>query len=249
MYLKETRRGASYARNKGLQMTKGKWIQFLDSDDILLPDKLKNQIRLIGKNKNYRNIGFIAASSYWEDVKGNRIICNPDENAWRGLMKSKLGNTCANLFNKEKLDEIGGWDSKLKSSQEYNLMFRLLKSGAICVIDKKPLTVIRERVSGQISKTNPKDNRMRYYKLRKEIFKYLSQSDNHDDKLKSEILQIYFDLIRINYRDDSKFYLDEYNRELKGYKPVKSAVTSCIYVKLFHFFGFKITEQIREILR
>ncbi|HTD40649.1 MAG TPA: glycosyltransferase family A protein [Mucilaginibacter sp.] len=37
-------KGASVARNKGLQEAKGKYIQFLDADDLLMPDKIEKQI-------------------------------------------------------------------------------------------------------------------------------------------------------------------------------------------------------------
>lgn len=39
--------GLSSARNRGLLEAKDKWIQFLDSDDILLPEKLEKQVTLL----------------------------------------------------------------------------------------------------------------------------------------------------------------------------------------------------------
>ncbi|MBE5966485.1 MAG: glycosyltransferase family 2 protein [Lachnospiraceae bacterium] len=36
--------GAAVSRNRALQKATGRWIAFLDSDDLWLPDKLKNQI-------------------------------------------------------------------------------------------------------------------------------------------------------------------------------------------------------------
>lgn len=44
--------GAAVARNTALKMAKGRWIAFLDSDDIWLPDKLEHQIKFMSEN-NY----------------------------------------------------------------------------------------------------------------------------------------------------------------------------------------------------
>lgn len=42
--------GAAVARNKALSMAHGRWIAFLDSDDLWLPDKLKHQIKFMEQN-------------------------------------------------------------------------------------------------------------------------------------------------------------------------------------------------------
>ncbi|WER22210.1 glycosyltransferase family 2 protein [Providencia stuartii] len=44
-------RGGSLARNKGIEISTGEFITFLDDDDIYLPDKIKNQVSHIIKNK------------------------------------------------------------------------------------------------------------------------------------------------------------------------------------------------------
>lgn len=42
--------GAAVARNTALQMAKGKWIAFLDSDDLWMPNKLEKQIKFMMEN-------------------------------------------------------------------------------------------------------------------------------------------------------------------------------------------------------
>lgn len=50
-YLKnEKNSGAAVSRNKALRQAKGRWIAFLDSDDLWMPEKLEKQIRFMMEN-------------------------------------------------------------------------------------------------------------------------------------------------------------------------------------------------------
>ena len=50
-YRLEKNSGACVARNKGIELSKGDYIGFLDSDDIFLPKKNTNADRLFTENK------------------------------------------------------------------------------------------------------------------------------------------------------------------------------------------------------
>ena len=50
-YLKNERNsGAAVSRNRALREAKGRWIAFLDSDDLWMPEKLEKQISFMEKN-------------------------------------------------------------------------------------------------------------------------------------------------------------------------------------------------------
>jgi glycosyltransferase involved in cell wall biosynthesis len=51
---KQNNKGASAARNLGFAVSKGDYIQYLDADDILAPDKIEKQLQLLGaQTRNY----------------------------------------------------------------------------------------------------------------------------------------------------------------------------------------------------
>lgn len=52
LFINEKNSGAAVSRNKGLREAKGRWIAFLDSDDIWLPNKLTEQLMYM-KKKGY----------------------------------------------------------------------------------------------------------------------------------------------------------------------------------------------------
>lgn len=51
-FVNEHNSGAAVSRNKALREAKGRWIAFLDSDDLWLPEKLERQLDFMKKN-NY----------------------------------------------------------------------------------------------------------------------------------------------------------------------------------------------------
>jgi len=51
-------RGGGFARNVGIDMAAGKWVAFLDSDDLWLPNKLATQIDALEKASNAESLCF-----------------------------------------------------------------------------------------------------------------------------------------------------------------------------------------------
>ncbi|MFO7826280.1 MAG: glycosyltransferase family 2 protein [Cyclobacterium sp.] len=130
-------KGASASRNLGLSHTSSDWIQFLDADDELIIGKIEEQIKLVTSET-----AFVVGNSIHVFPDSKKHYRKSDKEVWKGLIRSKLGDTCSNLWNKKFLLMVGGWNENLSSSQEYNLMFRLLAVNPIVVFDERYLTLI-----------------------------------------------------------------------------------------------------------
>lgn len=66
-YLKnEKNSGAAVSRNRALREAKGRWIAFLDSDDLWMPEKLEKQIRFMELNS------YAFSYTYYEEINVER---------------------------------------------------------------------------------------------------------------------------------------------------------------------------------
>ncbi|GMQ35725.1 glycosyltransferase family 2 protein [Algoriphagus taiwanensis] len=118
---KRKNKGAAASRNLGLKHCKNEWVQFLDADDELLPNKISINIKSLSSD-----CSFLVGNSIFN--KGGKIY---KRHYWIntsiGLLVTRLGVTSSNLWCKSSLNQIGGWNEDLSSSQEYDLMLRLIK--------------------------------------------------------------------------------------------------------------------------
>ncbi len=88
-YLKNDRnRGAAYSRNRALREAKGKWIAFLDSDDIWTPDKLEKQIAFMTKN------GYAFSYTRYEEMDENGTPTGTIVSGPKRITKTGMYNYC-----------------------------------------------------------------------------------------------------------------------------------------------------------
>ena len=199
--LEEKKQGAPSARNTGLAVARGEWVQFLDSDDILLPGKIDAQVSLI---KIKKNAGYIVSGFKRQRLNGKvDTIIKLNEDAYIASFICESGNTCSNLWNRDHLLQIGGWDERLKCSQETDLMMRLVLNGSECIYDKTVNTLIRER-AGQISKSNPSLRWGQFIDLRAKYIEQLAAQNPQLYRAKYQTL--------INYIFSSILVLSKYDK-------------------------------------
>ena len=115
----EPQRGPAHARNHGLRLARGSWIQFLDADDLLHRDKLVRQLAFAQSCS--ADVGLVYSA--WQSLdqrlqtggmNGSSILPDLDHTAATTLVRSLISNagfipTGSQLFRRLALADVGGY--------------------------------------------------------------------------------------------------------------------------------------------
>ncbi|MCF2638636.1 glycosyltransferase family 2 protein [Fusobacterium varium] len=143
IYFKQAKNlGAGHARNKALELAKGRYVAFLDSDDIWFLEKIDKQLALMRKTNTsfcYTAIEMIDEDS--NTVKPKRSI--KEECTYKYLLQNTIIATSSVIVDRR---QIGDFRMHLRrGGQDYATWLKLLGTGIIA----KGLneTLVRYRVS------------------------------------------------------------------------------------------------------
>ena len=146
-YIKnETNSGAAVSRNRALREAKGKWIAFLDSDDLWLPEKLEKQIAFMKENNcsySYTNYTEIDESS----VPNGRSVTGPKKITKTGMYNYCWVGCLTVMYDAEKIGLIQIKD--IKKNNDYAMWLKAIKK-ADCYLLDEYLAKYRKR-EGSIS--------------------------------------------------------------------------------------------------
>lgn len=94
---KEKNEGAAKARNTGLEQARGRYIAFLDADDIWLPDKLEKELAFMKK----KQAGFVFTAYEFgdENARGTgKIVTVPEQLTYRKALSRTVIFTTTVMF-------------------------------------------------------------------------------------------------------------------------------------------------------
>lgn len=131
----QTNQGAAAARNKALALSQGDYIQWLDADDLLAPNKIVQQMEAANKSGNKRTL----FSSPWGSFRyrpgkaqftQTLLWCDLDPIEW--LTRKWEGNlhmqTATWLVSRELTTAAGPWDTRLMGDDDGEYFFRVINA-------------------------------------------------------------------------------------------------------------------------
>lgn len=121
--------GACAARNTGISMAKGAIIGFLDDDDEWHEDKVSSMLPLFENNPEIALV-YCGSVAIDENKKSTTNIIKIFERGYiydRLLFENFIGSTSFPLIRKKCLESVGGFDTAMLSSQDYDVWLRLCK--------------------------------------------------------------------------------------------------------------------------
>ena len=163
-YIKnEKNSGAAVSRNRALREATGKWIAFLDSDDLWAPDKLEKQIAFMEENgyqfsyTNYREID--------EDSKPlGRHVTGPKKISKTGMYNYCWPGCLTVMYDAEAVGLIQIAD--IKKNNDYAMWLKVCRRATCHLLDEE-LASYRKR-AGSISNHSYKALIKWHYKLFRE---------------------------------------------------------------------------------
>lgn len=203
-YYSQENAGSAAARNKGIELSKGEFFQFIDADDLIHPEKVKIQVEYLLENSTIDvAFGQVVLFNGSEEVNFNSVVdCNNnytkrlngrDQEVLKYLVLDNIMAIHAALFRSKIIRSIGIFDTNLKSCEDYDFWFRAALAHFNFSYNTDPRTTCYYRK--HIQNKSYSSSRMSYYRSLV-IQKHLNavRSDY------PELYGIFFDRFLLNQR-------------------------------------------------
>ena len=159
--------GAAVSRNRALREAKGRWMAFLDSDDLWMPEKLEKQISFMESN------GYsFSYTKYQElDVDGNStgvIITGPKKVTGTGMFNYCWPGCLTVMYDRNVIGLIQIED--IKKNNDYAMWLKVCRK-ADCYLLEENLGKYRKGRTGSVSTCSTKTMIGWHYKLFREAEK------------------------------------------------------------------------------
>lgn len=143
----EKNSGAAITRNNALKVAKGKWIAFLDSDDLWMPDKLEKQLKfMIDHNYHFSYTSYCEINEQSEET--GKLISGPRHVTKAGMYAFCWPGCLTVMYDRKHVGLIQ--IANVKKNNDYAMWLKVCKKADCYLLDECLAKYRRGRV-GSIS--------------------------------------------------------------------------------------------------
>lgn len=173
-------KGANFARNKGIDVSKGQYIAFQDSDDIWKKDKLQKQYSFMKQGAYDVSFTSMMQHHKQKNIKFPKINDKQKRNLLNRVLYGNIMST-QTIMAKKSILRKEKFDPTIERFQDWDLAIRLLQNYEVGFLDESLVDVFISEDS--ISKSNEKAIRS----LEKIMSKYEELFSPHRIKLSNDL--------------------------------------------------------------
>jgi glycosyltransferase involved in cell wall biosynthesis len=150
----DSNRGPAAARNLGVASSTGSWITFLDSDDLMPPNRVSQQLDVLAHNPEADAVMGLEHTEIAPGVEPPDLIA-------RRPPASEVPHWCVMtiLLRREVWDSLGGFDEELRHAEDIEWYSRLLRAGHR-VLRESHVLLVRRITGDNLVYSSPSDTSM-----------------------------------------------------------------------------------------
>jgi len=145
-------------RNAALAVARGRWLAFLDDDDLWMPEKLARQLRLLeASGRRWSYTGFRKVDGQGRESWRSTPDRLPDGHILDALLETRAAIALPTVMAaRDLVEQVGGFDVSLRTREDYGLWLMLAERAPVAVTAER-LTIVRDH-PGRVFR--PEANRM-----------------------------------------------------------------------------------------
>lgn len=150
--------GPGAARNNGLKLAKGKYIQFMDNDDLASKNKISSQMECLHRNKAdavYSPWGKFQIQESTITLDG--LVLQSQEIPSSAMIPALLEGWSTvlqtYLFKREFLDKIGPFKTDVSYLEDIDYLVRIVLNNAVMAFEDAPIVIYRNNSTDKLSAT------------------------------------------------------------------------------------------------
>lgn len=240
--------GGNAARNRLLGMAEGEWLQYLDADDWLMPDKVANQMRFVEGGAEVDVLFGPPILEHWSSagVRHECLVIPEPHDPWVLLARWHLPQTGAALWRTQAVRDVGGWKADQPCCQEHELYLRLLMARKRFAYCEAGGAVYRLWSEQTVCRRNPDEVATRRLDIEERAEEFLASHGELTAARRWSINQARFEIARSAWqRSPSRAIeiVDRIRSSQMNFRPGGDAAPP-FYQVAYSLFGFCIAEKI-----